>query len=117
MIKVEVLKTIDEVEKEQINSLSNDGFFTYEWFKTVEISKPLKIIPKYIAIYEEEKIIAFAPCFIEFTAQYFTFEDKFPLIKILRKISNHFGFSLALSLVCYSPCSFHSGVLIKKSFI
>ncbi len=113
---VVVIDTINEVEKEKINSLSDDGFFTYEWFKTLEISKPLKVIPRYIAVYEEDDLIAFAPCFIEYNAQYSTVEDNLKFIKILKRVGNRLGFFLTPPLVCYSPCSYHSSILLKKKY-
>jgi len=115
LFKVKVLKTIDEIEKEVIDSLSDDGFLTYGWFKTLEASKPFKIIPKYFVVYEEAKIIAIAPCFIQYSAQYFTLEDLLFLLKRLRKVHNHLGF-FKPPLICYSPSSFHSIILLKKDF-
>ncbi len=114
MVHVKVYKTIDELGKESINSLSNDFYYTYEWFKTLEVSKPFRIIPKYITAYDENEIIAVAPCFIQYTSQYFTLEDAYPMIRRLRKTLNHLGFSYSPPLLCYSPCSFHSNILLEE---
>ena len=70
MTNIEVYNTVDELGKESINSLSDDFFYTYEWFKTLETSKPFKIIPKYITISNEKKIVAIAPCFIQYSYGY-----------------------------------------------
>jgi threonyl-tRNA synthetase len=116
LYKVEVLKTIDKIGKESIDSLSDDGFFTYGWFKTLEASKPFKITPTYFVVYERGEIVAIAPCFIEYSSQYFTLQDLSPLTIGLRIVSNRLGSSLTPPLICHSPCSFHSRILLKKGY-
>lgn len=116
MFNVEVLRTIDDVEKATLNELSNDPFFTYEWFKTLEASKTFKIIPRYFIVYENGKAVAIAPCFIEYESQYSTLEEQTPWIRRLRKIGNWLGFSLAPPLICHPPSSHHSRVLIQKGY-
>lgn len=116
MFKVEVLRTIDDVEKVTLNELSDDGFFTHEWFKTLEASKAFKIIPRYFVVYEKGEAVAIAPCFIEYESQYSTLEELTPWVRRLRKVGNNLGFSLAPPLICHSPCSFHSRVLIQKGY-
>ena len=39
-LETRVFKTVDEIGKDAIDSLVDDGFFTYGWFKTLETSKP-----------------------------------------------------------------------------
>jgi predicted N-acyltransferase len=113
MPKVEVLTTIDDVDKTALNDLSDDGFFTHEWFKTLETSKPFKTIPRYFVVYEKGELAAIAPCFIEYEAQYSTLEDLTPWMKRLRRAGNALGFSFVPPLICESPCSFHSRVLMQ----
>jgi len=115
LYKVEGLKTIDEIEKESINLLSDDGFFTYEWFKTLETSKTFEITPEYFVVYKGDEVVAILPSFIEYTSQYFTFEDFSPWIRMFSEVSNRLGFSLTPPLICHSPSSFHSKVLIGKT--
>jgi predicted N-acyltransferase len=117
-IEVKVFKTIDEIGKESIDLLADDGFFTYWWLKVLETSRPFKIIPKYIVVYEDDRIIGIAPCFVEYNSQYINgnaVEAQFTLTKILRKVLNRLGFALTPPLICYSPCSFHTSVLLEKS--
>ncbi len=114
MLRVEVLKTINDVDKPTLNELSNDGFFTHEWFETLESSKTFRIIPRYFVVHENDKMVAIAPCFIEYESQYFTLEEQTPWLRRFRKIGNRLGFSLAPPMVCHPPSSHHSRVLVKK---
>jgi len=116
LFKVKVLRTISDVDKATINDLSDDGFFTHEWFKVLEVSKPFKIEPRYFVAYDSGEAVAIAPCFIEHDSQYPTIEELSPWLGRLRKAGNSLGFSLNPPLVCHSPCSFHSKILIQKGY-
>lgn len=116
MLEVRILRTIHDFDKPTLNELSDDGFFTYEWFETLEASKTFKIVPRYFVVYEDGKAVAFAPCFIEYESQYSTLEEQTPWIRRLTKIGNKLGFSLAPPIVCHPPSSHHSRVLFQKGY-
>ena len=71
-IDVRVFKTVDDIGKEAIDSLVDDGFFTYGWLKTLETSKPpIKLDPFYVTAYDKRKLVAFTPCFRDIADQVF----------------------------------------------
>ena len=41
---VKVFLSVDDIGRDSINSISNDGFFTYEWFKTLETQESFRDI-------------------------------------------------------------------------
>ena len=114
--KLRVFNAIDEIGKDQIDSISNDFFFTYGWFKTLEEQKDFKIAPFYIAAYEQDKLVAFAPCFVDLLDHYFLHARYVvPFMKRFLKIGNKFGLWKKHVLLCYSPFCLRSKVLLEKS--
>lgn len=112
--EVKVFKTIDEIDKESMDLIADDGFFTHGWFKTLETSKILNVKVFYFAVYDENKVIAIAPCFIDSIDKYFSFIGKNPLISRIVNMSNRFRFSPSHILVCYSPDSCQTKILLEK---
>ena len=115
-LEVRVSKTIDKIGKEAIDSIADDGFFTYGYFKTLETSKPFDIAPVYLSIYDEGRIIAAAPCHIDLENQVSALERHFPSSKRIVNIASHFRFYPDRLLVCSSPSSYHSKILVEKNF-
>ena len=113
--EVQVFKTIDEIGKELVDSIADDGFFTYGYFKTLETLNPFNITPLYFALYDEDRIAAFAPCYIDLNNQISAVKDKFPFTKAIVNAVNSIGFYLN-NLVCLSPNSFHSKILLGKNY-
>ncbi len=64
-LECKVFRSVDAIGRDSINSLAEDGFFTYEWFKTLETQQSFRISPFYLAVFDEDKVIAVAPCFVE----------------------------------------------------
>lgn len=112
-----VFNTIDKISKDQIDSISNDPFFTYGWFKTLEEQEDFKISPFYIAAYEQGKLVAFAPCFVDLLNDYFSYcRQVVPFMKKLLKIGSRIGLWRKQVLLCYSPFCFRSKILIDENF-
>jgi predicted N-acyltransferase len=109
--RVETLTSVDEIGRQPIDSLGDDGFFTYEWLKTLEMVKPFEAFPNHFVIYEEGHLAAIALCFLEGTSQYATLEEYVPLARAARLVRSRLGLRACPPLVCYSPSSFHSRVL------
>jgi len=113
---VKAFKTINSINKEEIDSIADDGFFTYGWFKTLETSQPMKIDPLYLIVYEADKIVAFAPCFIDKENHYFIFGPSvMPFMSRFLKMSNKFGLSKKHVLLCYSPYCYRTKVSLGKN--
>jgi uncharacterized protein len=102
---VKVFRSIDEIGQ-IVDSISDDPFFTYGWFKTLETQRAFKVSPIYIAIYDDKKIIAFAPFFIDLIEK----QSKTLFSKLFNSI-NLFGFSLNKQLMCYSPRCYRCKIL------
>jgi len=113
--KVKVFNTIDAIGKESIDSIADDAFFTYGYFKTLETSRPFNITLFYLAVYDKDKIVAVAPCYVDLNDQFFTLEDKYPFMRKIMNLANRLGFYPNRLIVCTSPNSFHSRILLGKN--
>jgi predicted N-acyltransferase len=115
-IKVVVFKTVDAVGKAAIDSIAQDGFFTYGWLKTLETSKPIDINPFYLAAYHAGKLVAFAPCFLDIADQYFSFGPYvIPFMKSVLNMSKRLRFSKNHVLLCYSPFCYRTKISLGKN--
>jgi predicted N-acyltransferase len=113
--EVKVFRSVDEIGKDAIDSISNDGFFTYGWFKTLETQKSFDVRPFYIAVYDGGKLVAIAPCFADIEDHFFIEGPKFPFMKKLLSLGKRVGFCEDHVLLCYSPFCPRSKVLLGKS--
>lgn len=111
-LEVRVSKTIDKIGKEAIDSIADDGFFTYGYFKTLEISRPFNVVPVYLAAYDGDRMIAAAPCHIDPGTKVSALKNNSPFSKRIVNIAGHFGFHPNRMLVCSPPSSYHSKILI-----
>jgi predicted N-acyltransferase len=107
---IQILKTIDKIGKIAVDSIADDGFFTYGYFKTLETAKPYDVLPFYLSVFNEYGINAVAPCLVE------SFNNKITTNAVIRKalkISDKIGLFPNSMLNSYSPNSFHSKILIR----
>ncbi|UCB60944.1 MAG: GNAT family N-acetyltransferase [Candidatus Bathyarchaeota archaeon] len=117
MLMAKVLDRIDSIGKLRADALGKSFFFSYSWFKTIEETRAFQVVPKYIAIYDENCLVAIAPCFIESTSQYQTVEDfLFPRSRKVGKLRHVFHGFVNPSLSCYSPSSFQSQIMKNPCF-
>jgi predicted N-acyltransferase len=115
--ELRVFNAVDEISKDQIDAISNDPFFTYGWFKTLEEQKDFRISPFYIAAYNQSKLVAFAPCFVDSLNHYFSYgRQVIPLMKNILSIGNRLGLWNKHVLLCYSPFCFRSKILTDETF-
>lgn len=112
-----VFKTVDAIGKSAIDSIAADGFFTYGWFKTLEVSKPIPIIPFYVTVYNTDRLVAFAPCFLDVADQYFSFGQLYviPFMKTALNMSSRLRFSRNHVLLCYSPNCYRTKISMRKN--
>jgi predicted N-acyltransferase len=113
--EVQVFKTVDEIGKESIDAIANDGFFTYGYFKTVETSKTFDVAPFYLAVSDEDGIVAIAPCYIESDKRFRAFKKKFPFMRGLASAVNSLGLYTNHLMASYSPESYHSKLLLREN--
>lgn len=101
---VKVFQSIDDIGKNTINSITNDPFFTYGWFKTLE-NQTNKVSPIYIVIYDEKKVACIAPFFIELIEpDSLGFFSRF--LNLLHQNK---------SLTCYSPRCYRSKIILSDN--
>jgi predicted N-acyltransferase len=112
MGKVRVFNTIDQIDKESINSIADDGFFTYGWFKTLETTKIFNVELFYLVVYDEDRIVAIAPCIIDSYDKYFSLIGKHAFLGNMLHLTNKLRLFSNRLLVCYSPDSCHSKILL-----
>ncbi len=119
-MRVDVFKSVDAIGREAIDSLATDDpFFTYEWFKILESQLSFRNSPFYLTVYEEDRLIAFAPCFIDWTNNYFLTAPSLrfvtPFLKKMLVFGQKHGFCQEHVLLCYSPSCGRSRVLRKSN--
>jgi predicted N-acyltransferase len=118
-IDVKVFKSISKLSPEEINSVSSDAFFTYEWFKTLESSKSSNICPVYFVAYAQDKVLAIAPCFIDKLDQFFYYSGRLPLVlPLFRKMliyGHKIGFCQEHVLICFSPFAGRTKVCFSEN--
>jgi predicted N-acyltransferase len=116
-VETRVFKTVDEIGEDAIDSIVDDGFFTYGWFKTLETSKPpIKLDPFYVTAYHKGELIAFTPCFRDIAGQYFQYGPEIiPYMKSALNVYNRLRLGQNNVLLCYSPWCFRTKVFFAKS--
>ena len=114
--EVKVFGSIDDVGREPVDSMSQDGFFTYGYFKTLETSKPYNILLSYAAVYDANNVVAVAPCYVDLDDPFSGFEGKFPFAGSVAGLASRLGFCLNRLVVCYSPNSYHGKILVREGY-
>ncbi len=112
---IEVLRTVDDIGRQTLDSFVDDGFFTYGWFKTLESINPLNPKPFYITAFEGSRIVAFAPCFLDLGDQFFDFSrGATHFIRRLLKARGRLHVGQDHVLLCYSPSCYRTRVFVEK---
>lgn len=114
--EVKVFTSIDEIGKSSVDSMAVDGFFTHGWFKTIEEQISTRMSPVYIVVFQDDKPVAIAPCYIDLMGQFFQYTPK--LIPFYHRILL-LGQKLKLfnypALLVYSPFCFRSKLLLADN--
>ena len=108
-IKVKVFRSVDEIGKDMIDSIADDPFFTYGWFRTLETQQTYKVSPIYLAVYNESKIVGIVPLFIQLMEP-----NPKDLFSKLLNLGHRIGFCQNSVLNCYSPFSCQSKILLSR---
>ncbi len=114
-IRTRVFRTVDEIGKDSIDSLSDDPFFTHGWLKTFETAKPINLSPLYITAYHRGKLAAFTPCFYDSTDSYFWFGPMvLPFMKTILNAHTKLLHGQNKFLLSFSPFCYRTKILLKK---
>jgi predicted N-acyltransferase len=112
---LKLFKTVDDLGREVIDSLVDDAFFTYGWFKTLETSKFVDLKPFYIGAFIEDKLAAFAPCFYDVADQFFLFTPiSTHFLKPFLRLRKRLGLGKEHVLLCFSPSCFRSKIFVQE---
>lgn len=114
--EVKVFESIDDLGREAVDSMSQDGFFTYGYFKTLETSKPYNIVLSYVAVYDGNSVVAVAPCYVDLNDSFSGLEGRFPFAHSVAGLVSRLGFCLNRLVVCYSPNSYHGKILVREGY-
>jgi predicted N-acyltransferase len=113
---IKVFRTINDIERDAIDSLVNDGFFTYGWFKTLETTKHINLNPFYLTAFSNGKLVGFVPCFLDVDDQFFRSTSRGGLIsKKLLEIYKRFRLGQDHVLLCYSPYCYRTKIFLDKN--
>ena len=108
-IKVKVFRSVDELGKNAIDSIADDPFFTFGWFRTLETQQTYKVSPIYLAVYNESKVVGVVPLFIELMKP-----NPKDLFSKFFNLGHRIGFWQNRVLDCYSPFCFRSKILLSN---
>jgi predicted N-acyltransferase len=114
---VEVVDTVERIDRKWLDALADDFCYTYGWFKTVEaLETHFQMEPRYIVVYKKGRMVAFVPAFLVQDFPYFSVGNKGFLIRLLVNLGERAGFHLnhGRTLVCDPPDCLHSRVLMKE---
>jgi predicted N-acyltransferase len=113
--EVRVFQSVDDI-RESIDQLSNDSFFTYGWFKTLE-SFGMLPEPLYLTASREGSTIAVAPCFIDKINDFFSWGPNIlPFLHRLLNVSQRLGLYKSNVLLCYSPACCRTKILFDNHY-
>ena len=114
-IEVEVNHTVEDV-RESIDEISNDSFFTYGWFKTLESFGRIPE-PFYLTLNAKKNIVAFVPCFLDKADDFFDWGPNiFPFLRRLLRAAQKFGFFKENVMLCYSPACCRTKVFFADKY-
>ena len=112
---IRIAQTVDEIS-ESIDRLSDDCFFTYGWFKTLESFGRLPD-PFYLTLSEVGQTIGIAPCFLDRTDDFFSWGPNiFPFFHKALHIGQKLGLFKRDLLLCYSPSCCRSKILMDNKY-
>ena len=116
-IVTKALKSVDAIGRNAVDSIVDDGFFTYGWLKTMEVSKPpIDLDPFYVIANENGKLVAFTPCFRDVADQYFQYAPNvIPFMKRSLNMSKRLHIGQDHVLLCYSPWCYRTRVFVTKN--
>lgn len=109
---IRIFSNVDLMGKGSVNSISDDPFYTYGWFKTLEEHKRLELSQFYISVYYRNNLVAFAPCFFE-PLESFT---KSKALKALINAGCKFNLLNKQVLICSCPYCFRSRLIVDVNF-
>ena len=113
--EVRVFHTVDDV-RESIDQISDDSFFTYGWFKTLE-SFGMLPEPLYLTASYEGSTIAIAPCFIDKINDFFSWGPNIlPFLHRLLNVSQRLSLYKNNVLLCYSPACCRTKILFDNNY-
>ncbi len=115
-IDTKVFKSVTSIGRTAVDSIVDDGFFTYGWLRTLEISKPpIKLDPFYLSAYNNGNLVAFAPCFRDIADQYFQYGPQvIPFMKKALKLCSRLHVGQEHVLLCYSPWCFRTKTFLDN---
>ena len=114
--EIRVFQSVDNI-RESIDQISDDSFFTYGWFKTLE-SFGMLPQPLYLAASIKGSTIAIAPCFIDKIDDFFSWGPNIlPYLHRLLNVSQRLGLYKNNVLLCYSPACCRTKILFDKKII
>jgi predicted N-acyltransferase len=114
LMEVVVNRSIDEI-RGSVDEISDDSFFTYGWFKTLE-SFGRAPEPLYLTLNRNEETIGIAPCFIDKINDFFEWGPNIlPFIKRGLNFGKKLGFNKYF-LLCYSPACCRTKILFDNQY-
>ncbi len=115
MITIDIVKSINDVNKDQWDALSDDNIFaSYGWLKTVEKTFIEDIKPKYILLKDSTRLIGSTVCYNFNKASHVAVNMDHLLFGRLKKYISTIGISFMPALICCPMKCCGKHVLIEK---
>jgi predicted N-acyltransferase len=113
--EVRVFHTVDGI-RESIDQISDDSFFSYGWFKTLESFGRIPD-PLYLAVAHDGNTIGIAPCFIDKINDFLTWGPNIlPFLPRVLNFGQRLDFFKRNVLLCYSPSCCRTKVLFANNY-
>jgi len=110
-MKYQIISTVDAIGQKKWDALANSSEQVWGWFRALE-EESLGMDPMHIAIYEKDELVAVMPAYKQTEDLYYDLNKRFfPYIHHLLKYT---PFSLEPAIVCNSPGTFSSEILLKN---
>lgn len=99
---VKIFNNISEACADEWDMLASSPYNCFSFLEIVEEITTIEIIPRYILIYEKQKLVSTVTAYIQKDAEYYTFEQA--VYGKYYKLIRAFLFRLNPCLMSYNPC-------------
>ena len=113
MDEIKIYNSIAEINKECWDILTKDNvFMSHNWLKTFELTTTLSAKPFYLTVFDEEKLVGAAVCYLDKKAEATSIDEL--LLGRFQKFKTFGGLSFLPAVICYPRKGFGSHLLISK---
>ena len=110
---VKVIDSITKIDRNTWESFFQNPFYSYDWLRMLEISQPVRVLPRHLIAYQNGQISAIIPCFLQHEEMYVTVEDR--LFGRFKSWARLLGVRTIPALLAYAPLSIYTEIGLHPS--